>query len=70
MNFLQEGTDPRFCTAKKERATVEKISTILFSEIILESDKEEFITNMRAYNTRRNQGTISEPFWDAVEKVM
>ena len=25
---------------------------------------------MRAYNTRGNHGTINEPFWDVVEKVM
>ena len=70
MNFLPEGTDPNFCITNKEGATVDEISTILFSDIISENDKEEFITSMRAYNTRGNHGTIYEPFWDAVEKVM
>ena len=64
------GTYPNFFITKKERATVEEISKVLFSDIISDNDEEEFITNMRAYNTRGNQGTIYEPFWDAVDKVM
>ena len=70
INFLPEGTDTNCCITKKTRYTVDKISTILFSDIVSENDKEEFITNMSAYNTRGNHGKIYEPFWDAVEKVM
>ena len=70
MNFLPEGTYPNFCITKKERSTVDEISTVLFSDIISENDKEELITNICPYNTRGNHGTIYEPFWDAFKKVM
>ena len=70
MNFLLEGTDPKLCITKKEQAMVDKISKILLLDIILENDKEEFITDMRAYNKCGNYGNNYEPFWDASKKVM